>query len=171
MCNILITAGITGIQPFPEVVLCTCTARAHLMAIEKSLYSKHNLRKYTFDHLESFRGSFELLLYEGNSDIRTFLILFNKRENSWVLIVGKRHFYSLKPVEKGTVFFCDSLGWTYPQHVISFFQDMFDHIFRSPKVQWKTFKQTQRLDIVRFRRQEESHSCGNVPFTYYFTFA
>lgn len=37
---------------------------------------------------------------------------------------------------------------------------MFDHIFPSPQLEWKTSEQNYPLDLVGFRRQEDSHSCS-----------
>lgn len=79
MCNVLITAGITDIEPLPGVVLCTCSTGAHLMGMAKSFYSEIGAKAYNDEYLEAFRGSFEKRQYDEESDVSTVVTPLNIR--------------------------------------------------------------------------------------------
>lgn len=80
MCNVLISTGITELQPEKGVVLCSCLTNAYIVNLSKHFYGGSEV-SYRREHLDLFIEPFRLRLYDGNEEITTVFAPLNLNDN------------------------------------------------------------------------------------------
>ncbi|KAI0562916.1 Papain-like cysteine peptidase [Gracilaria domingensis] len=152
-CNTILTAGIYEMEPNSGVVLISADTGGNIGTVADS-FERQNIRIFPRFRLHEFKAKLTEKLYLSPGDIRTIVIPMNVNRNHWGVLIAMEQAPS-----HWILYWGDSLRAEISDGRLRFVIAAIEYALNTT-VEWEISGKNYMLDVLLYKKQMDSYSCG-----------